>query len=93
MSRSLLDQQGESECQTTLEEVLQYLQSLHAIVGTLIAEVTAIRKTVINDQDSLEHFESNLKLAMNEARPAIEEAVGPIEEFEREETEISRWKN
>jgi hypothetical protein len=37
-----------------LDPVIQYVQSLHAIIGARMADIAAIRNTVFDDRESME---------------------------------------
>lgn len=92
MPRSLLDQE-EMETRAELEAVIQYVQSLHAIIGAMMADIAAIRNTVFDDRESMESYQSNLKLTLEAARPAIEEAMSAYEEFVKDIGDAPQWQN
>ncbi|HTZ32077.1 MAG TPA: hypothetical protein VMH31_06450 [Methylomirabilota bacterium] len=76
-----------------LEAILGCVKSLHAGLGAVMADVAAIRATVFDDPEELEAYRANLKLAVNTARPMVDEALRSYDDLLDEITSSHRWQN
>ena len=47
----------------------------HAMISALMAEVAALRKTVAEKPENADFYESNLKAAMETAKPFVDDAM------------------
>ncbi|HKN24013.1 MAG TPA: hypothetical protein VJX72_04130 [Candidatus Acidoferrum sp.] len=93
----MFNRHKESEQQ---EEILAYLEallgcvkSLHASVGAVMADVAAMRSTMLDDPDQVAMYRNNLKLAMATAKPMVEEAMHSYDDLLEELAGSQQYKN
>jgi hypothetical protein len=75
-----LSQENES-LQATLSVAIGQVQGLHAMIFALMAEVAALRKTVAEKPENADLYESNLKAAMETAKPFVDDAMRTYDEM------------
>ena len=77
----------------TMEAFLGYVKSLHATLGAVMSDVTAIRNTVFDDPEEVALYRSNLKMTLNTARPMVDEVIRSYDEILEEITGSQKWEN
>ncbi len=84
----MLDSALEARDVRNLHDVLlltvQQMKTLHAALGALMADVAAIRRTVLQSGDDVARYKNNLMSTMETARPLIDEAMQSYEEMIRQ---------
>ena len=63
------------ELSASLEALIGGMKSLHATMGAVLAEVSAVRNTLFDDPEDLLVDRSNLRLLTAMAKPRAEEAL------------------
>jgi hypothetical protein len=76
-----------------LEAILACVKSLHAGLGAVMADVAAIRTTVFDAPGELETYRSNLKLAVETAKPMVDQARRSYDDLLDEILDSQRWRN
>jgi hypothetical protein len=69
------------------------VKSLHASVGAVMADVAAMRSTMIEDPEEMASYRTNLKLAMATAKPMVEEAMRSYGDLMEEIAGSQQYKN
>jgi len=72
---------------------VQQIKTLHATLGALMADVAAIRRTVLQDADDAAHYKNNLISTMETARPLVDEAMESYEDMIRQIEESEELRN
>ena len=81
------------ELLASLEELIGCMKSLHATVGAVLADVSAIRNTLFDDPEDLAVYRSNLRLSAAVAKPKAEEAVSSYDDLIAEIANAQRFAN
>jgi hypothetical protein len=76
-----------------LEALLVRVESLHASVSAVVADVAAMRSTVLEDPDEIALYRTNLKLAVATAKPMVEEAMRSYDDLMEEIVGSQQYKN
>jgi len=93
MAKAQMDAQEKMDLLAYLEAILGCVKSLHAGLGAVMADVAAIRNTVFDDPDELATYRTNLKLAVQTAKPMVDEALRSYDDLMEEITTSQRWEN
>jgi len=72
---------------------VRQMKTLHATLGALMADVAAIRRTVLQDSDDVAHYKNNLTATMETARPLVDEAMQSYEDMIRQIEESEELRN
>jgi hypothetical protein len=75
-----LSQENKS-LQATLSVAIGQVKGLPAMISALMAEVVALRKTVAEKPENADLYESNLKAAMETAKPFVDDAMRTYHEM------------
>lgn len=75
MSKLQWNEQEKLEFRASPEALLGGLKALHATVGRVMADVAAIRNTVLEDPEDMAVYRANLRLAVAMATPMMDEAL------------------
>jgi hypothetical protein len=51
------------------------IKALHVMVVSVMADITAVRRTLLVNADQFQEYESQLKLANEIAKPLLDEAI------------------
>lgn len=93
----MFNRHKESEQQTEilayLEALLGCVKSLHANVGAVMADVAAMRSTMLDGPDQVAMYKTNLKLAAATAKPMVEEAIPSYDDLLEEIAGSQQYKN
>jgi hypothetical protein len=93
MSKSELDPKDRIDLLASLEALLGCMKALHATVGSVMADVAAIRSTVFEDPVELAAYRANLRFAVAPGKPAVEEALSAYDDFPPEIIESPEYTN
>jgi hypothetical protein len=93
MSKSELDPKDRLDLLASLEALLGCMKVLHATVGSVMADVAAIRSTVFEDPVELAAYRANLRLAAAPGKPAVDEALSSYEDFLQDIVESPDYTN
>jgi hypothetical protein len=69
------------------------VKSLHASVGAVMADVAAMRSTLFEDPEEVAMYRRNLKVAVDAAKPMVEEAMRSYEDLMEEIAGPNQYKN
>jgi len=72
--------------------ILRCVQSLRAIACAMMADIAALRNTMIDDSASTELHRRNLEEALATTKPRVEEAIGSWENLLQKMEVPSTWK-
>lgn len=93
MAKMRMDQQEQSDLLAYLEALLGCVKSLHASVGAVMADVAAMRSTLLEDPDEIALYRTNLKMAVATAKPMVEEAMRSYDDLMEEIVSSQQYKN
>lgn len=79
--------------QATLAVAIGQMKGLHAMISALMAEVAALRKTVAEKPENADVYQSNLKAAMETAKPFVDDAMQTYDEMIELVCSTDVWKN
>ena len=77
----------------SLETLIGCMKSLHATMGAVMADVSAIRNTLFDDPEDMAVYRSNLRLAAATANPRVEEALSSYDDLLAEIADSQRFAN
>jgi len=72
---------------------VQQMKTLHATLGALMADVAAIRRTLLHDAENVARYRENLISTMETAKPLVDEAMQSYEETIRQIEESEELRN
>ena len=75
MSNLSLGVQHRSNLRSHLETILGCVKSLHCTLSALMADVAAIRRTVLDDPTNIDIYRVHLRQTMATTKPLVEEAM------------------
>jgi len=93
MAKLHLDGRDKLDLLASLEAILGCVKSLHATVGGVMADVAAIRNTVLEDPVELAVYRANLRLAMDTAKPMVDDALSCYDELLQELVDSQQYLN
>jgi hypothetical protein len=93
MFKNKRDAEETAEIMAYLEALLGCVKSLHASVGAVMADVAAMRKTVLEDPDEVALYRTNLKVAVATAKPMVEEAMRSYDDLLEEIVGSQQYTN
>lgn len=76
-----------------LEALLSCVKSLHSSVGAVMADVAAMRSTMLEDPEEMALYRNNLKLAVATAKPIVDEAMRSYDDLMQEIAGSQQYKN
>lgn len=81
----------------SLHQVMQatilQVKTLHATLGALMADVAALRRTVLQEPEDVLAYKNNLNATLETARPLVDEAMRSYEDMIREIGESEELTN
>jgi hypothetical protein len=93
MSKLQWTAQEKMELLASLEALIGCMKSLHATMGAVMADVSAIRNTLFDDPEDLAVYRSNLRLSALPAKAKAEEALSSYDELLVEIADSQRYAN
>jgi hypothetical protein len=93
MSKLQWTAQEKLELLASLEALIGCMKSLHATMGAVLADVSAVRNTLFDDPEDLAVYRSNLRLAAAMAKPKAEEALSSYDDLLAEIADSQRYAN
>jgi hypothetical protein len=93
MSKKEFDVVEKMELLAHLEAILGSVKSLQAALGSVMADVAAIRNTVFDDVEELELYKTNLRTAVATAQPMVDDALRSYDDFMEEIAASQQWEN
>ena len=84
----------DDEClQEFLAMTLGHVKSLHAALTGLMTDMAALRKTVLEEPEDLAQYQANLQVAVETAKPLVDEAMRSYDEMIQVLSSSERWAN
>ena len=93
MSKLQWDPKEKLELLASLEALLSCMRSLHTTVGAVMADVAAIRSTVFDDPEDMAVYRANLRLAVDAAKPMVDEALNSYDDLIQEIVDSQGYAN
>ena len=72
---------------------VKQVRALHATLSALMTDVAAIRRTFLNDSKAHVHYKKNLRAAIQEAKPLVDEAMQSYDKMIQQIEESAEWCN
>lgn len=72
---------------------VKQVRALHATVTALMADVAALRRTVLQDEEDILDYKNNLLTTLETARPLVDEAMHSYDEMIQQIEESGRHCN
>lgn len=84
----------DGEClQEFLAVTLGHVKTLHAALTGLMTDMAALRRTMLEEPEDLAQYQANLRIAVETARPLVDEAMRSYDEMIKVLTSSERWAN
>ncbi|HXY01723.1 MAG TPA: hypothetical protein VEI54_12440 [Candidatus Limnocylindrales bacterium] len=93
MSKLQWDAQEKMDLLAYLEALLGCVKSLHASVGSVMADVAAIRNTMFEDPEELALYRANLRAAVATAKPVVDETLRSYDDLLQEIVDSQPYPN
>jgi hypothetical protein len=93
MPNSRLEVQHRSDLRPHLEEILSCVQSLHVTLCAVMADIAATRKTMFDNSDNIEIYQTHLKQAIETANPLVDEAMLSYDSLMQAISDSQQWTN
>jgi len=93
MANLRMDPQEQADLLAYLEALLGCVKSLHASVGAVMADVAAMRSTLLEDPDEIALYRNNLRAAVATAKPMVDEAMRSYDDLMEEIVSSQQYKN
>jgi hypothetical protein len=82
------------EClQEFLAVTLGHVKSLHAALTGLMTDVAALRRTMLEQPEDVAQYQANLRIALETAKPLVDEAMDSYDEMIKVLSTSGRWEN
>lgn len=79
--------------QNFLLSTVRHVKSLHATLTALMTDVAAIRRTLLDEPGSVVEYKRNLRMAIQTAKPLVDEAMQSYDEMIRQIQGLEEWRN
>ena len=79
--------------QNFLLSTVRHVKSLHATLTALMTDVAAIRRTLLDEPGSDVEYKRNLRMAIQTAKPLVDEAMQSYDEMIRQIQGLEEWRN
>jgi hypothetical protein len=93
MSKLELDAIEKMDLLAHLEAILGTVKSLQATLGSVMADVAAIRSTVFDDSEELALYRNNLRTVVASAKPMVDDALRSYDDLMEEIAASQQWEN
>lgn len=93
MAKLNWDAKEREELLAYLDALLGYVRSLHANVGKVAADVAELRDKVFDDPEEIVRYRANLRSAVANAKPIIEEAMPFCDDLWQEIVSAQQYQN
>lgn len=93
MLNTALQTQEVQSLQNFLLSTVRHVKSLHATLTALMTDVAAIRRTLLDQTGNVADYKSNLRAAIETARPLVDEAMHSYDEMIRQIQSLEEWRN
>lgn len=72
---------------------VKQVKSMHAVLSALMADVAAVRRTVLQDSEEIADYKNNLRSAIKTAKPLIDEAMRSYDDVIRQIADLDSRYN
>jgi hypothetical protein len=72
---------------------VRQVRTLHATLSALMADVAAVRRTVLQDEEDILNYKNNLLSTLETARPLVDEAMQCYDEMIRQIGDSEKFCN
>lgn len=79
--------------QNFLLSTVRHVKSLYATLTAVMTDVAAIRRTLLEEPGNIVDYKSNLRAAIETARPLVDEAMQSYDEMIRQIQSLEEWRN
>ena len=76
-----------------LVSTVKQVRALHATLSALMTDVAAIRRTFLHGRADMVRYKDNLQIAIETARPLVDEAMQSYDDTIRQIQESEGWRN
>ncbi|HEX4543374.1 MAG TPA: hypothetical protein VH114_09405 [Candidatus Acidoferrum sp.] len=93
MLNAALQTQEVQNLQNFLLSTVRHVKSLHATLTAVMTDVAALRRTLLDESANVVGYKSNLRAAIETARPLVDEAMQSYDEMIRQIQSLEEWRN
>lgn len=93
MLNTALQAEDVQNLQNLLLSTVRHVKSLHATLTAVMTDVAAIRRTLLDESGNVVDYKSNLRAAIETARPLVDEAMQSYDEMIRQIQSLEEWRN
>jgi len=93
MSKHQWDTQEKMDLLAYLEALQGCVKTLHASIGEVMADLAALRNTVLDEAEGMTLNRSNLRVAAASAKPVIDEAIHSYDDLLQEIVDSQPYAN
>lgn len=72
---------------------VRQVRTMHATLSALMADVAAVRRTVLQDEEDILNYKNNLVSTLETARPLVDEAMQCYDDMIRQIGDSQRFCN
>jgi broad specificity phosphatase PhoE len=72
---------------------VRHVKSLHATLTAVMTDVAALRRTLLEEPGNVVDYKSNLRAAIETAKPLVDEAMLSYDEMIRQIQSLEEWRN
>lgn len=72
---------------------VRQVRTMHATLSALMADIAAVRRTVLQDEEDILNYKNNLVSTLETARPLVDEAMQCYDEMIRQIGDSERFCN
>lgn len=72
---------------------IKQVKSVHAVLSALMADVAAVRRTLLQDPAEIADYKNNLRSAMETARPLVNEAMHSYDDMIKQIEKLGQLYN
>jgi hypothetical protein len=88
-----LRKQNDEHLQEFIALTLGHVKSLHAALTGLMTDVAALRRTMLSEPEDKAQYQENLRVALETARPLVEEAMQSYDDMIQSVSDGKTWEN
>jgi hypothetical protein len=93
MLNTALQTQDVQHLQNLLLSTVRHVKSLHATLTAVMTDVAALRRTLLDECGNVVDYRNNLRIAIETARPLVDEAMQSYDEMIRQIEGLEEWRN
>ena len=93
MLNAALQTRDVQSLQNFLLSTVRHVKSLHATLTAVMIDVAALRRTLLDEPANDIDYKSNLRAAIETAKPLVDEAMQSYDEMIRQIEGLEEWRN